>query len=107
MKFLEKVAFIQKKLNLSDLAFCARYKIKLGLLKKWRSGQIEPTLKDVRTICKEFNLDAADFLNDSSTLAEQVKEGEHPCATKPIVEKGNVIYEDYVREDNSRYEEKD
>ena len=107
MNFQEKVAFIQNSLHLTDGAFCARYKIKLGLLKKLRLGQIEPTSKDVKTICKEFNLDVTDFLNNSSTLSKNVKPGEHPCAMKPVVEKANTIYEDYAREDNSRYEEKD
>ena len=107
MKFLEKVTFIQNSLHLTDGAFCARYKIKLGLLKKWRNGQLSPTLKDVKTICKEFNLDVTDFLDDSSTISKVVKEGEHPCLVKPVEEKPNSIYEDYVREDNSRYEEKD
>ena len=107
MNFQEKVAFIQNSLHLSDGAFCARYKIKLGLLKKLKSGQVEPTNKDVKTICKEFNLEVTDFLNNDSTLSKNLKPGEHPCATKPIQEKANTIYEDYVREDNSRYEEKD
>jgi hypothetical protein len=107
MNFREKVTFLQNSLHLSDGAFCTRYKIKLGLLKKLKAGQIEPTSKDVKTICKEFNLDVTDFLNDASTLSKVVKPGEHPCAVKPIAEKPNTIYEDYVREDNSRYEEKD
>ena len=107
MKFLEKIAFIQNSLHLTDGAFCARYKVKLGLLKKWRNGQLKPTPKDVKTICKEFNLDVTDFLDDFSTLSKVVKSGEHPCATKPVEEKPNTVYEDYVREDNSRYEEKD
>jgi len=107
MKFLEKIAFIEEKLNFNDLAFCARYKIKLGSLKKWRNGQASPTPKDVKFICKDFNLDVNDFLDDSSTLLDNVLEGEHPCATKPLPDRDNVIYEDFVREDNSRYEEKD
>ena len=107
MKFLEKIAFIESKLHFNDGAFCARYKIKLSLLKKWKAGQVAPTSKDIKYICKDFNLDANDFLDDSSTLSKDIKEGEHPCATKPVIEKENTIYEDYVREDNSRYEEKD
>jgi len=107
MVFLEKIAFLENKLHFNDGAFCARYKIKLGLLKKWKSGQASPTAKDIRFICKDFNLDATDFLDDSSTLSKDIKENEHPCATKPKVEKPNEIYEDFVREDNSRYEEKD
>lgn len=107
MNFQEKVTFIQNSLHLTDGAFCTRYKIKLSLLKKLRAGQVKPANKDVKTICKEFNLDVADFLDDSSTLSRNVKPGEHPCATKPVAEKPNTIYEDYAREDNSRYEEKD
>ena len=107
MKFLEKVAFIEKSLHLNDYAFCTRYRIKISNLKKWRKGLLKPTVEDIRWVCNYFHLDANDFLDDSSTLSKTVNEGEHPCLTKPEVEKPNTIYEDFVREDNSRYEEKD
>jgi transcriptional regulator with XRE-family HTH domain len=107
MKFLEKIAFIEKQLHLSDFAFCSRFRIKISVLKKWRKAHLAPTPKDVVWLCNYFNLDVNDFLDDSSTLAKEPKEGEHPCATKPHVEKKNEIYEDYAREDNPRYEEKD
>jgi len=107
MKFLEKIAFIEEKLHFNDYAFCTRFRVKISFLKKWRKGLLTPTAKDVQWVCNYFNLDANDFLDDSSTLSKVVKEGEHPCAAKPIVEKPNTIYEDYAREDNARYEEKD
>ena len=107
MKFLEKIAFIENKLHLNDYAFCTRFRIKISYLKKWRKGLLTPTTEDVKWVYNYFNLDANDFLNDSSTLSKEVKDGEHPCATKPHVERKNEVYEDYAREDNSRYEEKD
>ena len=107
MKFLEKVAFIEENLRLNDYAFCTRFRIKISVLKKWRKGLLSPSIKDVQWICNYFNLDANDFLNDSSTLAKTAKEGEHLCARKPFVEKPGTVYEEYEREDNSRYEEKD
>ena len=107
MEFLEKIAFIQNNLHLNDYAFCTRFRIKISYLKKWRKGLLKPTEQDVKWVCNYFNLDATDFMNVSSTLAKVVKEGEHPCKTGPAQERDNVIYEDFVREDNSRYEEKD
>ena len=107
MKFLEKIAFIENKLHLNDYAFCTRFRIKISYLKKWRKGLLTPTTEDVKWVYNYFNLDDNDFLNDSSTLSKEVKDGEHPCATKPHVERKNEVYEDYAREDNSRYEEKD
>jgi len=107
MVFLEKVAFIQNSLHLNDYAFCTRFRIKISNLKKWRKGLLAPTTNDVQWVCNYFNLDATDFLDDSSTLSKKVEEGEHPCKIKPVVEKPNTIYEEYAREDNSRYEEKD
>ena len=107
MKFLEKVAFIEKSLHLNDYAFCTRYRIKISNLKKWRKGLLKPTAEDVYWVCNYFHLDANDFLDDNSTLSKKINEGEHPCLTKPVDEKPNTIYEDFVREDNSRYEEKD
>ena len=107
MKFLEKIAFIEENLRLNDYAFCTRFRIKISLLKKWRRGQQVPTEQDVKWVCDYFNLDAKDFLNDSSTLLKEIKEGEHPCIAKPCIESDKVVYEDYGREDNARYEEKD
>ena len=107
MVFLEKVSFIQNSLHLNDYAFCTRFRIKISNLKKWRKELLKPTSEDVKWVCNYFNLDADDFLDDSSTLSKKVNEGEHPCKIKPVVEKPNTIYEEYAREDNSRYEEKD
>jgi len=107
MKFSEKIAFIEEKLRLNDYAFCSRFRIKISLLKKWRKRLVAPTVGDIRWVCNYFNLDAKDFLDDSSTLSKVVSEEEHPCKARPPVEKENVIYEDFAREDNSRYEEKD
>ena len=107
MKFLEKIAFIKEKLRLNDYEFCSRFRIKISHLKKWRNHQLQPTVEDVNWVCNYFNLDANDFLNDSSTLSKEIKEGEHPCKTRPCIESDKVIYEDYAREDNARYEEKD
>ena len=107
MVFLEKVSFIQNSLHLNDYAFCTRFRIRISNLKKWRKGVLTPTLEDVKWVCKYFNLDENDFLDDTSTLSKKVLEGEHPCLTKPIEERPHEIYEDFAREDNSRYEEKD
>ena len=107
MKFLEKIAFIEGKLHLNDYAFCTRFRIKISVLKKWKKGQLSPSADEIKWVCNYFHLDANDFLDDSSTLAKIVKEGEHQCATKAVPEKEHTIYEDYSREDNSRYEEKD
>ena len=107
MVFLKKVEFIQKSLHLNDIAFCTRFRIKISFLKKWRKGLLKPTSDDVKWVCNYFNLDVNDFLDDSSTLSKKMNEGEHACATKPLEERPHEIYEDYAREDNSRYEEKD
>ena len=107
MVFLDKVSFIQKSLHLNDYAFCTRFRIKISNLKKWKKGLIKPTVEDIKWVCNHFHLDEHDFLDDSSTLSKKVNDGEHPCLTKVVEERPNTIYEDYVREDNSRYEEKD
>ena len=58
MKFLEKIAFIENKLHLNDYAFCTRFRIKISVLKKWKRGQLEPTIDDIKWICNYFNLNA-------------------------------------------------
>lgn len=107
MLLKDKIKFLQKSLNLTDHAFCKRYKINFVSFKKWMEDNLNPDKEDLRLICKEFNLDLDDFVNNNSTLSSQVNEGEHPCKTIPIKDNGSLIYEDFAREDNSRYEEKD
>lgn len=106
---LEKVLFIQKSYNLSDRAFCSRFRIKYGMLKKWKDGIIQPVSKYLFYLCCEVELDINDFMSNNSTLSkENMKEGEHLCAAhKKEKITNSEILEDFPREDNSRYEEKD
>lgn len=106
MKFSEKISFLEDSLKLNDKEFSNRYKIKLAILKKWKNNELSPTEKEVINICNDFKLDAKDFLSNESTLKEPVGK-EHPCAMLTSSDRSNVIYEDFAREDNSRYEEKD
>ncbi len=76
-------------------------------MKKLMDGRFQPQLRNVVEICKEFKLDPNDFLDNTSTIAKEVKEGEHPCKFVKPADRDQVIYEDFAREDNSRYEEKD
>lgn len=109
MKLLDKILFLQKAMNLKDHEFLARFKIKSNAFKKWKAGIGQPEKQDVLLICKEFNLDIEDFISDSSSMSYiDMKEGEHPCKLASFEDKRtDVIYEDFAREDNSRYEEKD
>jgi len=107
MILIDKLIYLQKRLNLSDKEFASRYKIKQKVLKQWKEGILVPTKLELEPICLEFNLLIDDFMNDNSTLDNTVKDGEHPCCLNPKEDRSDVIYEDYYREENSRYEEKD
>lgn len=108
MKLVDKILFIQKSMGLTDREFSSKFKIKYGTFKKWLSNSAKPTNNNVLVLCKEFSLDPNDFIDDSSTLdKDNIKEGEHLCKFLSGDEKPNVIFEDFAREDNSRYEEKD
>lgn len=106
MNFSQKIIYIQESLKQNDKEFASKYKIKLATLRNWKSGKVVPTENEIKLICKDYNLDVNDFLNDKSTLNDP-KKGEHLCATVVRADSSNVIYEDFAREDNSRYEEKD
>ena len=106
MTVIDKINFLQGCLNLDDKKFAKRYNIKPAILMKWKSGEIKPSSSEISSICKEFNLDPVDFIDEKSTLKEP-KDGEHIINVLPKEDRNNVIYEDYSREDNSRYEEKD
>lgn len=109
MTVLEKVLFLQKSYNLNDRSFCSRFRIKYGILKKWKDKVLEPESKYLFYMCCELELDADDFMSSSSTLSKELmKDGEHICKTHKKEKKVNSeILEDFPREDNSRYEEKD
>ena len=47
-------------------------------------------------------------MNGNSTLLDKIEPHEHRCKNKPSnIEDKNLIYEDFAREENGRYEEKD
>lgn len=109
MKPVEKVLFLQKSYNLDDRAFCSRFRIKYGLLKKWKEGSVTPDSKHLFYLCCELELDVDDFMSDASTLIKEgMKANEHLCAVhKKAKHVESEVLEDFPREDNSRYEEKD
>lgn len=107
MTLLEKILFLQKAMNLDDHEFSTRFHIKVGNFRKFKIGKISLQKNSIQEICLEFNLDFDDFMDDSSTLDKEAKANEHICKLVPKVIKGETILEDFAREDNSRYEEKD
>lgn len=108
MTILEKVSFLQKAYNLNDRAFCSKFRIKYGLLKKWKANLVKPESKYLFYLCCELELDINDFMLDSSTLnKEAINDNEHLCKVHKKAQKENDGLEDFPREDNSRYEEKD
>ena len=106
MTIADKISFLENSLKLNDKEFAKRYKINFSLLRKMKLGKEKPTPENVKYICKDFKLDPNDFLDDSSTLQEPGP-SEHACIMVKEEDRNNVIYEDFAREDNSRYEEKD
>lgn len=109
MKPIEKVLFLQKSYNLNDRAFCSRFRIKYGMLKRWKNQGVKPDAKYLFYLCCELELDVNDFMSDDSTLVKDgMKPNEHMCAVhKKAKQVESEILEDFPREDNSRYEEKD
>lgn len=108
MTAFEKVLYIQKSVNLSDRDFCHQYKIKYSDFKSWKKNEKEPALEDIEYLIKYFQFDELDFFNELSTIEPTPKTKEHKCAfVKEQYQDGNVIYEDFAREENARYEEKD
>lgn len=108
MTVVEKVDYLLKHLQLSERQFSAKYRIRKSAIKKWRSGEELPKPENVKYLCQKLNFSVADFLDDNSTL--DTKGGyadEHVILTSLSSAKDDVVSEDFPREDNFRYEEKD
>lgn len=107
MTVLEKIDYLEKSLDLSERRFAKEYHIPKSLLKKWRQGKDSPKGENLAFLCEQFGLSLNDFMDDSSSISHSNKfANEHDCVAKindnpPVC----LIYEDYPREDNSRYEE--
>lgn len=109
MTVLEKIDYLEKALDLSEMKFAKKYKISFFLLKKWRNGQALPKKENLAYLCEQFGLSLGDFMDDNSSISYESKYAdEHACIGKVNQNKPvSLIYEDYPREDNSRYEEVD
>lgn len=108
MKVLDKIIYLQNSMNLSDRQFCRRYKLSLNSFKLWKLFKKEPSRKAVSYLVESFGIDLDDFMNGNSTLKDTCEPHEHRCKSLANnIEDKNLIYEDFAREDNARYEEKD
>ena len=109
MFLLEKIFYIQKSLNLTEDDFLKNFKIKKSIFKSWVNKKEQPKKEDLILICEYFNLDLDDFVRNDSTLTKDLlKPGEHICKLKgQNYDYNNLVIEDFSKEDNSRYEERD
>lgn len=107
MTIFEKVDFIQKRSGFNDKKFCKAYGISLPILWQIRKDLYQPDKNDFVKLCKAYNLDLDDFMDEKSSVSiMNVKEGEHVCKLANVQEDSD-IYEDFPCESNDRYEEKD
>lgn len=107
MTLSNKLDFIQKRSGFNDKKFCKVYGISLPLFWQIKKCLARPEKSELATLCKKFNLDLDDFMDDSSTVRViQVEPGEHICKLDNVQE-DSQIYEDFPLESNDRYEEKD
>ena len=107
MTVLEKLEFLAKSYGLTEHKFLQKYHAHYGLIKKLRGGY-EAQPSDVKKLCKILDFDIEDFLSNSSSVDHKLKDGEHFVKkATPQQIPTDVVLEDYPREDNSRYEEKD
>lgn len=104
MKLLDKILRLQKATSLNDNDFCDRYNINLSSFNKWKNEQSEIKKDDLSCLTDAFNLDLDDFINDNSTLDNSTL-NEHLCKVKNKDE--GLINEDFPKEGNPRYEERD
>lgn len=108
MTIIEKIDYLIKSLDISERQFSKKYHIRHANIKKLRKSSIKPCKSELFYLCDSFDLDADDFIDDSSTISYlDIKKGEHLCAKKAHEEIKNTVNEDYPFEDNARYEEKD
>ncbi len=103
MTALEKIEFILKTLKWSEKRFTRKFYLKSDSLENWRNGNNIPNESDVKNICKYFKLNIKDFLNEDRVIF--LKNSDKFCSFSMNEE--STVPEDFPREDNSRYEEKD
>jgi len=107
MTVLEKLEFLAKSYGLSEHKFLQKCHVHYGLMKKIRNGY-KVSAKDVKKLCKILDFDVNDFIDESSSLKHELKEGEHFIKkASPTNIPAHAVLEDFPHEDNSRYEEKD
>ena len=108
MKVIDKIIFLQQSVNLTDREFSKRYKLPFLSLKAWKLFKKEPNKKAISYLVSSFGIDLDDFMNGNSTLKDTCEPHEHHCKSLANnIEDKNLIYEDFAREENGRYEEKD
>ena len=107
MTVIEKVDYLINKLHLSEIEFSIKFRIRKSAIGKWRKGIAQPKVENIAYLCKVMKFQVQDFLNDSSTLdRNHIKEGEHMILALQD-NNVNACDEDFPKENNMRYEERD
>jgi len=108
MTVIEKVDYLIKRLNINERQFAKKFRIRKGVINKWRTGEALPRPENLKYLCEQFNLSMADFMDDGSTLDTQGGYAdEHIILGKIKKNEPESASEDFPHEDNFRYEEKD
>lgn len=107
MTVIEKVDYLLKRLNLTERQFAYKFRIRKGIIHKWRVGQAIPRSENVKYLCEQFGFSVPDFLDDGSTLNVEGGFADEHIILGKIKKQSDEANEDFPHEDNFRYEEKD
>ena len=102
MKASVKLAYIQRKLNLDDEKFSKKFSISLEDMALIRENK-EVNEHQIETLCEKLKLDKNLFLDEDSIIYCK----RSTFSTKFFINPEDLMNEEFPREDNARYEEKD
>lgn len=112
MKTIDKIDYILASLSGKENAFLKRVNITKKQLESWRNYESEPTAKDVESLCRVLKLSPIHFLDEKISVCRTseldsthiiVGDNKHSLP----IDSTDYVPEDFQRQDDSRYEERD
>lgn len=119
MELPEKLRYVRTDMKLSERKFRKRFGWSRYQLKSWEEKRARPSEAEIKSLTDYDGLNARDFLDDRTRIYKAkeltpndvvVNDPAKKTRGEPVEEAlstSDVEEEDYGREDNFRYEEKD
>lgn len=106
-----KILNVRLSMNLDQKRFGTHFRQSLKTIQNWENGYVIPTRKDLKNISRYTRISLDIFFDKNKSIncvdGKLIVSDDPNGENETMITNNDTILEDYPREDNARYEERD